>query len=304
MIKRLKYHEIDFEKYTQCLENSEQRKYSATKDFLDITGNKSWELLVYKDYEAIMPIPFVKKYGIRIVLNPLLCQQLGIFSRKDFVEINDAFKTFLEKKYLIKVYAFNDGNSFSLNNKQRKNYIIFPNNYEIVYSKYSPKRKRKLRSEEAILADSDIELIDFKQAESFIKNNFLGAEKESDILKFLEIFENLYIANIVIFKAYFYQNKIVNIIAVYEDEKTNALLGTFNDKNFVKISGASILIDEMIKGNIETKIFDFEGSELPNVEEFFRGFRPDLKPFSIIDNSNKELLKSIFSLKLFQKFIF
>ena len=57
MIKRLQYHEIDFEKYTQCLENSQQRKYSATKDFLDITSNKQWELLVYNNYEAVMPVP-------------------------------------------------------------------------------------------------------------------------------------------------------------------------------------------------------------------------------------------------------
>jgi hypothetical protein len=49
MIQRLKYNEIDFEKYTQCLENSEQRKYSASKVFLDVTSKNRWELLVYND---------------------------------------------------------------------------------------------------------------------------------------------------------------------------------------------------------------------------------------------------------------
>ncbi len=93
------------------------------------------------------------------------------------------------------------------------------------------------------------------------------------------------------------------MIAVYSDEKTNALLGTFNDKNYVKISGASILIDETIKKNINRKIFDFEGSELPNVEEFFRGFRPELKPFPVIENSNKDLLLKLLNPKyLFKSF--
>jgi hypothetical protein len=91
MIKRLKYNEIDFEKYTQCLENSEQRKYSASKVFLDVTSKNRWELLVYNDYEAVMPIPYVKKYGIKIVHNPMLCQQLGIFSIKDSVSVNESF---------------------------------------------------------------------------------------------------------------------------------------------------------------------------------------------------------------------
>ena len=47
------------------------------------------------------------------------------------------------------------------------------------------------------------------------------------------------------------------------------------------------LFDYIIKENIETHIFDFEGGELPNIEEFFRGFRPELRPYGIIENSKK-----------------
>jgi len=79
MIRRVKYNEIDFEKFTTCLENSEQRKYSATKKFLDITSDQQWELLVFDDYQAVMPIPFITKFGVKLVVNPRLCQQLGIF---------------------------------------------------------------------------------------------------------------------------------------------------------------------------------------------------------------------------------
>ena len=61
MIKRLKYEEVDWQKYQNCLENSEQRIYSAENKFLDITSKHNWELLVYGDYEAMMPIPFIKK---------------------------------------------------------------------------------------------------------------------------------------------------------------------------------------------------------------------------------------------------
>jgi len=302
MIRRLKYNEIDFEKYTKCLENSEQRKYSATKDFLDITSNKQWELLVYKDYEAVMPVPYVYKFGIKIVHNPMLCQQLGVFSKQDSVGLNEDFLSFLEKKYLIRIYPFNDFNQFYSGLKKKKNYIIYPDIYEKVYAKYSPKRKRKLRSEPEILKNSEIKEINFSDAENFIKSNFLGANKEQDVSRFIDIFKKFYNSGYVIFSAYFYKDKIVNIIAVYSDKKVNALLGTFNDKNYVKISGASILIDNIIKQNIEKKVFDFEGSELPNVEEFFRGFRPELKPFYIIESSKKDLVKRFLSMKyLFSK---
>lgn len=302
MIKRLQYHEIDFEKYTQCLENSQQRKYSATKDFLDITSNKQWELLVYNNYEAVMPVPFVVKFGLKIVHNPMLCQQLGIFSLKDSVEINTEFLSYLQRNYLIKIYPFNDSNHFNSDLKKKKNYIIYPDSYENVYSKYSPKRKRKLRSEEEILKDSEIKIIDFEDAKQFIQSHLLGADKEGDTIRFMKIFEEFWLSELVFFYAYYYQNKITNVIAVYSDEKTNALLGTFNDKNYVKISGASILIDDTIKQNIKRKIFDFEGSELPNVEEFFRGFRPELKPFPVIECSNKDLLLQLLTPKYLFRF--
>lgn len=303
MIKRLPYHEIDFEKYTQCLENSQQRKYSATKDFLDITSNKQWELLVYNNYEAVMPVPFVIKFGFKFVINPKLCQQLGIFSPTDSVEINTEFLSYLQRNYLSRIYPFNDGNHFQIDLKKKKNYIIYPDYYENVYSKYSPKRKRKLRSEIEILNESEIKVIGFDDAQKFMQANLLGADKDSDIVDFIKLFKKLYLAGLVFFHAYYYKNNIINVIAVYSDEKTNALLGTFNDKNYVKISGASILIDETIKKNINRKIFDFEGSELPNVEEFFRGFRPELKPFPVIENSNKDLLLKLLNPKyLFKSF--
>jgi len=239
---------------------------------------------------------------LKIVHNPMRCQQLGIISLKDSVEINTEFLSYLQRNYLIKIYPFNDSNHFNSDLKKKKNYIIYPDSYENVYSKYSPKRKRKLRSEEEILKDSEIKIIDFEDAKQFIQSHLLGADKEGDRIRFMKIFEEFWLSELVFFYAYYYQNKITNVIAVYSDEKTNALLGTFNDKNYVKISGASILIDDTIKQNIERKIFDFEGSELPNVEEFFRGFRPELKPFPVIEYSNKDLLLQLLTPKYHFRF--
>ncbi|OBW43058.1 hypothetical protein AB670_00601 [Chryseobacterium sp. MOF25P] len=301
MIRRLKYNEIDFEKYTQCLESSAQRKYSATRQFLDISSDKKWELLVYGDYEAVMPVPYVFKSKIKIVHNPMLCQQLGIFSKEDNVEINERFLNFLEKNYLIRIYSFNEFNHFKTSLKSKKNYLIPPNDHETVYGKYSPKRKRKLRLDEDVVKNSEIKNISFSQAESFIKENFLGADKEEDIDLFISIFKNMFEANCLNFSAFYLHKKIINIVVTYFDDLTVALLGTFNDKELVKVSGASTLIDNCIKENISTKIFDFEGSELPNVEEFFRGFRPELRPYHLIEYSKKKIIKKLLSLKFIMK---
>lgn len=291
MIRRLRYNEIDFVKYSRCLENSEQKKYSATNDFLDTTSEKQWEILVYNDYEAVMPVPFVKKYGIKIVHNPKLCQQLGVFSPKDDIQLNEAFLHFLEKNYLIRAYPLNDCNQLQTKLRLKKNFLLYPDSYEKVYARYSPKRKRKLRLDDEVVKNSEIKTISYEEAKLFIENNMIGLSKENDLPDFMRIFEASYHLNYLKFSAFFYHHKIINIIATYSDCNMVALLGTFNDKDYVKISGASVLIDTVIRETIETHIFDFEGGELPNIEEFFRGFRPELKPYAIIENSKKDLLK-------------
>ncbi|WP_353145668.1 hypothetical protein [Chryseobacterium sp.] len=302
MIRRLKYHEIDFLKYSHCLENSEQRKYSATKDFLDITSKKQWEILVYKDYEAVMPVPYIRKYGIKIVHNPKLCQQLGVFSAKDDIELNEIFLHYLETHYLIRAYPFNDVNQLRTKMRMKKNFLIYPETYEQVYSRYSPKRKRKLRLDDEVVKNSEIRLLAYDEAENFIKTNMIGLSKESDLPDFMEIFKISYQLNYLKFLAFFYHHKIINIIATYSDCEMVALLGTFNDKDYVKLSGASALIDHTLKETIETHIFDFEGGDLPNIEEFFRGFRPELRPYGIIENSIKNLIKKLGILILKGKF--
>ena len=293
MIRRLKYNEINFEKYTYCLENSEQRKYSATKDFLDITSDKKWDLLVYNDYEAVMPIPYIKKMGLKFIINPKLCQQLGIFSKEDNIIFNDQFLDFLKNKYRIWYYAFNDVNQFSQALKRRKNYLINPEDYEVVRQRYSPKRKRKLRLDAEILTNSEVQKVNFKDAETFITENSLGAKDEKDKIKFMKIFSDLENAKLLEIVVFVFKNKIINALALYYSQHTVALLGTFNDKKSVKLSGSSVLIDHIISENIDSKIFDFEGSEIPSIEEFFTGFRPLLKTYPVISNSKKELLKKI-----------
>ncbi|MBB6329912.1 hypothetical protein HNP24_000862 [Chryseobacterium sediminis] len=293
MIRRLKYHEIDFVKYAQCLENSEQRKYSAAKDFLDTTSTMPWEILVYKDYEAVMPVPFVRKYGMKIVHNPKLCQQLGVFSSKDNVDLNEAFLEYLEKNYMIRAYPFNDVNQLRTKIRIKKNFLLYPDVYEKVYARYSPKRKRKLRLDEAVVKESEIKTISYDIAKAFIEANTIGLSKDNDLFEFMRIFESFYKLNYLKFTAFYYQQQIINVIATYSDGNMVALLGNFNDKDYVRLSGASVLIDHIIKENIETHIFDFEGGELPNIEEFFRGFRPELRPYGIIENSKKNLFKRL-----------
>ena len=298
MIRRIKYEDIDFEKYSSCIESSVQRKYSATRVFLDVVSNRNWQILVFGDYEAVMPFSTVKKLGIEMVVNPFLCQQLGVFSKEDLPELNDAFVQYLNKYFRVKSYAFNDVNHFSQQLNIRKNYILFSNNYKTVYNGYSPKRRKKIKQTQEIKEQSLIkDSIDFLEAKQFIEIHAKGYGEEKQIQEVVRVYKDFYDIQKMHLYGYYYQEKLINLITAYEDEKTIVLLGTFNDSDYLKISGTSVLIDEIIKRFVSQKNIDFEGSEIPNIEEFFRGFRPKLQPYQFVLNSKKGLLKQILKRK-------
>lgn len=285
MIRRVKYKDIDFEKYESCFKNSEQRKYSASKEFLDIVTDKKWDLLVYNDYEAVMPVPYHNKFLVKIVTRPKLCQQLGVFSIKDSKQLNEQFFEFLNKKYFfLKHYSFNAKNEISKNLQPRKNYYINKSDFNSVSKNYSPKRRRKISlgyekiENLNIVSNSDLD----ETTKQFIHKYFKGIDSSKTIWEYISLFQEFSSKGLMYFLKLYSNNQLINLLALYKDEETVALLGTFNDPNYVKLNGASVLIDKAIKDNIHLYNFDFEGSELPSVDEFFRGFGPQKEMYSIL----------------------
>ncbi|MDB5281233.1 MAG: family N-acetyltransferase, partial [Bacteroidota bacterium] len=43
----------------------------------------TWDALVLNDYEAVMPLPWLRKFGFKALYQPYYCQQLGFFSKKE-----------------------------------------------------------------------------------------------------------------------------------------------------------------------------------------------------------------------------
>ena len=130
MIKKVKYQEIDFEKYANTLKNACQNTDFAVREFLDVVTNKQWDLLVLNDYEAVMPVHWSLNFGIKVVQTPKLCPQLGIFSKIDSLEINTLFYEFLLNNYAVSTYAFNPENQFAEEGNSKKSYFIPLSNYE------------------------------------------------------------------------------------------------------------------------------------------------------------------------------
>ena len=60
MIQYLKNNEIDIEKYDNCIKSSLNSRIYAFSWYLNIVAD-NWDVLVLNDYEAVMPLPFLKR---------------------------------------------------------------------------------------------------------------------------------------------------------------------------------------------------------------------------------------------------
>lgn len=292
MMKRVEMASLDIQKYTSCVNNSVQKVYSAEYHFLT-TVNKHWEFLIYKDYEAVMPVPIKFSFGFKTVVHPPLCQQLGVFSTLDSREVNQMFLSFLRKHYMVRYYAFNIDNKFSETLHIRKNYILQKNSYENVVKAYSESRRRQIKKHRK---NDQIEIrrIAFSDCRYFIFKHIKSLKNDSEKFKYLETYKKLEDTGQLYFTGFYLEGSLINLIAILEKQETAVLLGAFNDSTFNQYNGSAVLIDEVLKRNIRTKNFDFEGSEVPNVEEFYRRFNAQITTYPYISNTLKSLVKNIF----------
>ena len=300
MIKRLKYHEIDFDKYNACIENSLQNSDYAKREFLDIVTGKSWELIIYDDYEAVMPVPLIVKFGFKIVLMPKLCQQLGIFSNQDSVYINNLFCNYLTKNYIVLFYAFNGNNEVS-NIGLKKSYIIPKDQYSEVKKRYSIHRRRNVR----IIGDLENNII-FRNSlksedKAFFVENMKGIKKKEDASIYFDLMQTLYEQKLMNIEILEYKNQIESMAGLYCG-KTNHYLSLFVNKNPLSNTNIpSIVIDNYLKKTIADQDFDFMGSDVENVAKFNERFGAIAYKYPIVSNSKKEvliqILKKIFFLR-------
>lgn len=281
MIRRIQYKDIDFEKYSQCINQSVQKNWYVRKDVLDVLSGK-WEILVFNDYEAVMPINLKRKLGFIFVHMPLFCQQMGVFSKEDNPELNTEFLNFLKKKYRVFLYSFNHLNQFKTELEKRKNYIIPVSDYEIL------KRKKYFKGRKSTVKWS--QHLDFKELELnketllFIKDNFKGISKPSDFTLFENYISFLKKNNALKLCGVFHQNMLINLAVLVDEGSQFSLLGLINDDEFKNENGPSFLIDKILEKNIHQTSFNFMGSNIRGIEVFFKSFGAELADYSFLED--------------------
>ncbi|MBO6201615.1 MAG: hypothetical protein J6N74_08355, partial [Chryseobacterium sp.] len=219
----------------------------------------------------------------------LFCQQLGIFGKSDKM-INEKFLKFLKTNYNVINYSFNFQNDFENELVTKKNFYLPVQEYAFLRrKKYFKGRKSTVKTAQYL---EFREVFAQKDILEFIKNNFKGLEKESDMdffIRYLLFLDKK--KQLKMFGSY-YEENLTNVAVLIDNENYFSLLGLLNNEELKNHNGASFLIDRILELNIETKAFNFMGGSIRGIEVFFKSFGSDLQEYHVIQNSKKDLIKN------------
>jgi len=300
MIHYLKHNQIDKKKWDTALDLSVNNLIYGYSWYLDIV-HPNWAALIEDDYKSVMPLTGSTKYGVAYIYPPYFAQQLGVFS-KDKISKNkvEEFLSAIPAKYKFIEAYLNTENTFDISPKafiwtgfkvkENINLELALNSpYQLLHKEFSEDAKRNIKKS----AKYNVQLQKGIQPEQLInifrKNT---GEKINNLTnKNYNVLLNL--INTCIQKEYgevwgaYTKDKLCAGVVWLNKGSRSIFFFSATDQEAKKTGAMYFLINKFIKENAERKIIlDFEGSNLPGLARFYKGFGSDEHVYLQIRKNN------------------
>lgn len=301
---------INRKKWDDCISKSVNSRIYGMSWYLDIVS-KNWDGIIFNDYEIVFPVIFKKILFLKKSYHPLFCQQLGFFYKNEKNITEDLIKLFHYKilREHFKNYTYQSTSEFFT--LSRKIFSKNKNNNLSIFKRNNFQLDLNRSHDEIIKGYSNNTIRNLKKSKNF---NF-KIISNLDIDLFMKLFKKNKKIKKSIGRIFFFKKNnysiIRNIITECLNKKKGELIGvcneegdtvsaaffltSFNHKIMLfnislphskKSHSMTYLIDSFIKINSNKKIiFDFEGSEIKGVMNFYSGFGGKNNPYFLV-NSN------------------
>lgn len=276
MIRYLKHHQIDLQRWDTAIENARNRLVYGQSWYLNIVS-PGWHALVTDDYSSIMPLPAKTKWGIPYLIQPRFTQQFGIFSNQEVTKgVVHSFLKAIPKKFI-----WRDINLNSANDCAGLKNVIYQDNYELdlnctyehIWLGYNMSTRQNIKKAARLGLRVEEEI----DSSLFLKVYLEGCKVKPDKIgteQLARIVERSMKSGIG--KIYLIKDTNNNILAgaFYLCQFNRFInLFSFTTKEGRASSAMFLLIDYVIQSNVgQPIVLDFEGSTIPGIVEFFSGF--------------------------------
>ena len=279
-IEYLRHNEINHAKWDEAIAQSHNRLIYAFSWYLDLVS-PAWEALVTPDYEMVMPLTKGCKFGLSFLAQPILAQQLGIFSKEGITEQQvQEFISAIPRKFLYININLNSKNGLphlrKLKTSQRKTYLLpLGRPYEEISAGYHKYRRKNVRKS----GEVGFELRESLSAEEFV--NFFREhlqEKISNVkpkqyVKVQTVLEELIRRKKLYKREAWLHDELMGTLAVAMDEPYCFYLHGAASPKGKELYVTEFLLDHFFREHSgQPVVFDFEGSMIPGIAYYYQSF--------------------------------
>jgi hypothetical protein len=236
----------------------------------------NWDALIIGDYEAVLPLPWKKKFGIYYLYTPRFTSPLAVYGQiPASIELKHMLNQVPQKFRLWDLNLTNDLSAFSASAVKRKNHLLhlLPS-YDKLRKNYRASYRNLLnQAEEAgqhVSKEISIETIIRLTAG---KKNISGTRSE-DYTRFRKLFKLLEEkGQAVCYGNYNPSKDLIGAAVFFTSENRIYYMLAWNNEEGRQKGASHQLIDAIIQQNAGKDIWiDFEGSDIPGIAFFFEGF--------------------------------
>jgi hypothetical protein len=232
-----------------------------------------WDALILNDYEAVMPLPFKRKWGLKYIHQPYFCQQLGVFSKTDHYSV-DGFLNAIPKSFLRITLNLNIHNGYSKYAiKKNSNFELLLESIEDIrknYSKSHSKNIRRANRKEIKPSDTIDSVKDFIENKMIESKNYMS--QKSIVLEKKIMSQAIEYKYGQLYSVSFEGQNCCSVFLL-EHHKRLILLSSYSNFIGKNKSAYFLLLDYIFSlEKYQGYTFDFEGSNLPGVAEVNKGF--------------------------------
>ncbi len=271
---------IDYNRWDKSIGQAQNQLPYAFTWFLDVVS-PSWEALVTEDYEYLMPLPVKSRYKIPYLVQPVLTQQLGIFSKLEITE-NIVEEFIKEIPYFSYELNLNGSNIYSKTIKYPNLLLNLEALYVDIYKKFSKNTQRNIekakKSELKILSDLSPEA--YLSFYFSVDKHYLSPQQP--VLK--QLIEKALDENaMTIYGVQSKENELIAALCLLKSSNRLIYLLPVSNAEGKNLYAMFHLINNIILENADQpKILDFEGSRIEGVARLYKGFGAENHPYYIL----------------------
>lgn len=288
-IRHLQNFQIDCIRWNECIEHSLSPKAYALSQCLNALSN--WDALVLGDYEAVWPLPWKKKWGIKYIWQPPFLQQLGLFSSEVKHYENCSFwLQAIPRSFFLADMQLNHRmqcKQWSGDIIERNNFILALNRpYQEIRNAYDNRHRSRLNKiEKEGVIKLNAHSLSVKEAVDFF-SRYQGRLDPRLTIHFYDAITQLIEGYPHLFEVHscWLENELCGIAIFLKDEHRLYLIMSSPSQIGRHLNSQLFIIDQVIRKYSQqgTFLLDFEGSDIPDVKHFYAKFGAVSEPYTQI----------------------